>query len=61
VAIWYIFWSFGLFFPVWVFCTKKNLASLVETEIWLEGRFRIIKTRGERERERERERGNRWR
>jgi hypothetical protein len=28
-AIWYIFWSFGLFFPVLVFCTKKNLATLV--------------------------------
>jgi hypothetical protein len=21
-------WSFGIFFPVWVFCTKQNLATL---------------------------------
>jgi hypothetical protein len=27
--IWYILWSFGLFFPVLVFCTKKNLATLL--------------------------------
>jgi hypothetical protein len=28
MAIWYILWSFGTFFPVLVFCTKKNLATL---------------------------------
>jgi hypothetical protein len=28
VAIWYILWSFGVFFPVLVYCTKKNLATL---------------------------------
>jgi hypothetical protein len=26
--IWYILWSFGIFFPDLVFCTKKNLATL---------------------------------
>jgi hypothetical protein len=29
VAIWYLLWSFGTFFPVLVSCTKKNLASLM--------------------------------
>jgi hypothetical protein len=29
VAIWYISWLFGIFFPVSVCCTKKNLASLI--------------------------------
>jgi hypothetical protein len=29
MAIWYILWSFGIFFPVLVCCTKKNLATLV--------------------------------
>jgi hypothetical protein len=28
MAIWYILWSFGKFFPVLVFCWKKNLAAL---------------------------------
>jgi hypothetical protein len=34
-AIWYILWHFGIFcghlvfFPVLVFCTKKNLATVV--------------------------------
>jgi hypothetical protein len=28
VAIWYILWIFGLFFPVLVCCIKKNLATL---------------------------------
>jgi hypothetical protein len=28
-AIWYILWLFGIFFPVWICCAKKNLASLV--------------------------------
>jgi hypothetical protein len=27
-AIWYICWLFGTFFPVLVYCTKKNLANL---------------------------------
>jgi hypothetical protein len=29
MAIWYILWSFGIFLPVLVFCTKKNLAALL--------------------------------
>jgi hypothetical protein len=29
MAIWYYMWSFGLFSPVLVCCTKKNLASLL--------------------------------
>jgi hypothetical protein len=29
MAIGYILWSFGIFFPVLVFCTKKNLATLL--------------------------------
>jgi hypothetical protein len=28
LAIWYIQWSFGIVFPVLVYCTKKNLATL---------------------------------
>jgi hypothetical protein len=28
MAIWNILWSFGIFFPVLVCCTKKNLATL---------------------------------
>jgi hypothetical protein len=28
MTIWYILCSFGTFFPVWVSCTKKNLATL---------------------------------
>jgi hypothetical protein len=28
VVIWYILWIFGIFFPVFVYCTKKNLATL---------------------------------
>jgi hypothetical protein len=31
MAIWYILWPFGKFFPVWVCCTKKNLATLTPT------------------------------
>jgi hypothetical protein len=29
MAIWYILWSFVIIFPVLVFCTEKNLATLV--------------------------------
>jgi hypothetical protein len=29
VVIWYILWSFGIFFPVLENCTKKKLATLV--------------------------------
>jgi hypothetical protein len=30
MAIWYILWLFGIpIFPILVFCTKKNLATLV--------------------------------
>jgi hypothetical protein len=32
MAIWYILWSFGIFFPILVFCTKKNLATQVIEE-----------------------------
>jgi hypothetical protein len=28
VAIWYILWSFGVFIPILVCCTEKNLATL---------------------------------
>jgi hypothetical protein len=27
----YILWTFGIFFPILVFCTKKNLATLPES------------------------------
>jgi hypothetical protein len=30
MAIWYILWNFGVFFPVLVCCVKKNLAALFE-------------------------------
>jgi hypothetical protein len=30
MALWYILWSFGLFFPVLVYCNKRNLATLFE-------------------------------
>jgi hypothetical protein len=29
MVVWYILWSLGIFFPVLVFCTKKNLATLI--------------------------------
>jgi hypothetical protein len=29
VAIWNILWLFGIYFPVLVCCTKKNLATLL--------------------------------
>jgi hypothetical protein len=28
-VIWYILWSFSIFFPVLDYCTKKNLATLL--------------------------------
>jgi hypothetical protein len=31
VTFWYILWLFGVFFPFLVCCTKKNLATLVNT------------------------------
>jgi hypothetical protein len=31
MAIWYILWSFGIFYPVLVYCTEKNLATLVKS------------------------------
>jgi hypothetical protein len=31
--IWYILWSFGIFFPISVFCTKENLATLFVTTV----------------------------
>jgi hypothetical protein len=33
MAIWYILWSFGIFFPVLVCCTEKNLAALVMIQL----------------------------
>jgi hypothetical protein len=43
MSIWYILWSFGIFFPVWyTYCTAKNLATLIwmtkeeqSTILWL--------------------------
>jgi hypothetical protein len=29
MAVWCILWSFGIFFPALVSCTKKNLATLL--------------------------------
>jgi hypothetical protein len=29
MAIWFILWSFDIFLPVLIFCTKKNLATLI--------------------------------
>jgi amino acid permease len=34
MAIRYILWSFGIFLPVLVFCTKKNLATLRKTRFF---------------------------
>jgi hypothetical protein len=28
MAVWYILWSFGIYFPIWYVWTKKNLATL---------------------------------
>jgi hypothetical protein len=28
MAVWYCLWSFGIIFPIWYVCTKKNLATL---------------------------------
>jgi hypothetical protein len=33
MAIWYMLCSFGTFFPVWVSCSKKNLATLLPTSV----------------------------
>jgi hypothetical protein len=35
--IWYILWSFGIYFPILVFCTNKNLATLARDAISLRG------------------------
>jgi hypothetical protein len=32
-AVWYILRPFGIFSPVWVYCTKKNLATLDLNEL----------------------------
>jgi hypothetical protein len=32
MAVWFSFWSFDIFFRFWYFCTKKDLATLVEAE-----------------------------
>jgi hypothetical protein len=31
MAFWYIFWLFGIFFPVLLCCSKNNLAALNDT------------------------------
>jgi hypothetical protein len=31
MVFWYTLWSFGIFFPFWYVCTKKNLATLFVT------------------------------
>jgi hypothetical protein len=28
---WHILWPFGIFLPILVFCTKKNLATLIQS------------------------------
>jgi hypothetical protein len=33
MAFWHILWPFGIFFPVLVCCTEKNLATLMKTAI----------------------------
>jgi hypothetical protein len=36
MTICYVLYSFGTFFPVWVSCTKKNLATLFTiAHIWM--------------------------
>jgi hypothetical protein len=40
MAIWYIMWSFGIFFPVWVYCTEKNLATLISMSTCLYQKLR---------------------
>jgi hypothetical protein len=42
MAIWYILWSCGIFSPVLVFCTKKNLATLLSRFRRLNGLWRIL-------------------
>jgi hypothetical protein len=37
--IWYILWTFGIFFPFLVCCTKKNLATLFGTGCKKRNRF----------------------
>jgi hypothetical protein len=37
MVIWHIRWSFGIFFPVLVCCTEKNLATLPQTVNHKEG------------------------
>jgi hypothetical protein len=32
MAIYYILWSFGIFFSVLVYCTKNNLATLLRSQ-----------------------------
>jgi hypothetical protein len=31
MAVWYSLWSFGIFFPFWYVCIKKNLATMYQT------------------------------
>jgi hypothetical protein len=33
IAIWFLGGNFGTYFPVLVCCTKKNLATLIESEL----------------------------
>jgi hypothetical protein len=32
MAVWYCLWSFGIFSPIWNVWTKKNLATLLQTQ-----------------------------
>jgi hypothetical protein len=48
MGIWYILWSFSIFFTVLVCCTKKNLATLFDSRVpmqkcKLSRRFFVIK------------------
>jgi hypothetical protein len=39
MAVWYILWPFGVLFPILVYCTKENLATLSPTT-WSEAKRR---------------------
>jgi hypothetical protein len=32
MAVWYSLWSFGILFPFWYVLTKKNLATLLQSQ-----------------------------
>jgi hypothetical protein len=41
MAIWYICWLFGIFFPVSVSITEKKLATLVQREVFIEAHLQV--------------------